>query len=504
MLKKIRKFWLGISIKRKIDSYALMVILVISLLVMFSIQLANFGLNSFNDILRDNSRCFDFQEAMEQESLAFEQYMRNRSEENKEDYFSCAARTEECIRRLPFDYTQIGSERYARTWNIINGYQNYQKERDALLEQNPEEENYISELYHVYELQSYLSTYARRLMQAMLTEGNAVYQQKAQMLHRIPGMILGFSVMIIVVILILTRLLSNTLVSPLVKLAHSSRRIAKNDFGGEDVLVNNQDEMGELVSAFNMMKHSTEGYINTLKKNQEMMELLHREEIERVETEKQLEAARLEFLKSQINPHFLFNTLNMISCTAKLEKADSTEKMITSLGNLFRYNLKMSEQIVFLSQELKVVDDYIYIQQMRFGSRIQYERKILVDAMEVRIPSFTLQPLVENAIVHGIGRKEEGGRIRLRIWQKDGRVIVSVTDTGVGMSGERLAQIRSTVGEKDGRTARVGIGLGNICKRIHAMYPDGEVRIYSSKNRGTVIQMVIPQTKTGQQPSGAA
>lgn len=105
-----------------------------------------------------------------------------------------------------------------------------------------------------------------------------------------------------------------------------------------------------------------------------MTELLHKEELERVEMEKQLEAARLEFLKSQINPHFLFNTLNMISCTAKLEKAGTTEKMIASLSSLFRYNLKMSEQVVFLEQELKIVDDYIYIQKMRFGGRIRYER----------------------------------------------------------------------------------------------------------------------------------
>ncbi|MCD8222629.1 MAG: histidine kinase [Clostridiales bacterium] len=499
MLNKIHDLWLGISIRKKISSYAMMVILVISLLVMFSIQLANFGLNSFNDILYDNSICYDFQEAVEQEIRSFEQYVRNRSQENREDYTSCVERTEECIELLPFDYSLIGSERYARTWNIKNSYRNYQTERDELLKKDPEDGDYIPALYHIYELQSYLSVYARRLVQVTLTEGNVTYQQRVQWLHRIPGMILCFSAAIVVVILILTRLLSNALVSPLVKMAHSSRKIAKNDFSGEDLLISNRDEMGELVSAFNMMKHSTEGYINTLKKNQEMLEMLHQEEMERVETEKQLEAAQLEFLKSQINPHFLFNTLNMISCTAKLEKADDTERMITSLGNLFRYNLKMSEQIVFLSQELKVVDDYMYIQQMRFGRRIRYERKILVDEREVRIPSFTLQQLVENAIVHGIGRKEEGGRIRVRIWQREGRVMVSVTDTGVGMSAERLTQIRSTVEEKGGRTARVGIGLGNICKRVRAMYRQGEVHIYSRENRGTVIQMVIPQAAGGQE-----
>ena len=98
--------------------------------------------------------------------------------------------------------------------------------------------------------------------------------------------------------------------------------------------------MGELVRAFNKMKRSTKGYIDTLKENHRMSELLHREEIERVEMEKQLSGARLELLKSQINPHFLFNTLNMIACMAKLEEAVTTERMISSMGSLFRYNLR--------------------------------------------------------------------------------------------------------------------------------------------------------------------
>lgn len=200
-----------------------------------------------------------------------------------------------------------------------------------------------------------------------------------------------------IMVMFLTKVLAGTFVTPLVMLAHNTRKIAKNDFSGRDVEVANKDEMGELVYAFNKMKHATEGYINTLKENNEMAELLHREEMEKIEMEKRLDAARLELLKSQINPHFLFNTLNLIACMAKLEEASTTERMITSMSNLFRYNLKTSEQIVPLEQELKVVQDYMYIQQMRFGSRIRYENSIEVDAKAVLIPAFTLQPVVENA-----------------------------------------------------------------------------------------------------------
>lgn len=167
------------------------------------------------------------------------------------------------------------------------------------------------------------------------------------------------------------------------------------------------------------------------------------------------------------------------------------------MSNLFRYNLKTTEQIVPLGQEIRVVRDYMYIQQMRFGDRIQYDCQLLVDEMAVKIPAFTLQPLVENAIVHGIGKKEQGGTVYLRVRRKQNRVIVLVADTGVGMDEEKRRNLEEAL-EKS-HTAKVGIGLGNIYQRIHAMYRDGEMRIYSRKGQGTVIWLEIPQEEIFQE-----
>ncbi len=494
-MEKVRRLWLRISLKQKLIFYAVMVIVIMGVSVVFSIQVVNFALDGFHGILYDNSRCHDFQEAVESEIGFFEIYARERTAESWDTYERGCHRTKECLDALPYDYRKIGAERYAKTWNVKNSYESYQKARDSVLAMNPEDEGYIAQLYKVYDMQEYLQTYARRLVQVTLTEGNAIYQQKVSVFYEVPYLILVFSVVMMVIVLILTRVMSNTLIRPLVKLAASSRMIAHNDFSEEDMKIENQDEMGELVNAFNKMKHSTEGYINTLKKNHEMAELLHKEEMERMDMEKRLEATRLELLKSQINPHFLFNTLNMISCMATLEKAGTTERMINSLGNLFRYNLKMSEQTVLLEQELKVVEDYIYIQKMRFGSRIRYESSVEVDAKLVRIPAFTLQPLVENAVIHGLSKKEQGGRIYLRVWSRQERIIISVADTGSGMSEDRLEEIRAAVKER--RTSKVGIGLGNIFKRIHTMYEHGEMEIYSRQGKGSVIQMAIPLEGNG-------
>lgn len=489
----LRNIWLTISIKKKIGIFAAMVILIMALSATFSICIMNFSLGGFNTILNDNSRCHDFQEALDLEIESFADYIRDATPDTRDQYVLSCVRTERCLRSLPFDYARIGTERYARTWSILNGYETYQAYRDELAETQVRESDFVERLYRVYKMQEYLQTYARRLVQVTLKEGNDSYQEKVPVFYNMPYLILAISAVLMGFVMFLTKILSNALVSPAVLLAQCARKIAKNDFTGEDPSVENRDEMGELVRAFNKMKRSTKGYIDTLKENHRMSELLHREEIERVEMEKQLSGARLELLKSQINPHFLFNTLNMIACMAKLEEAVTTERMISSMSSLFRYNLKTSEQIVTLARELKVVQDYMYIQQMRFGSHILYSCDLKVDAEQAMIPAFTLQPVVENAMVHGLSKKEQGGRVHVRIWEQGKRLVISVADTGLGMSEERLAEVTEAMKER--RTSRIGIGLGNIYKRIHMMYKQGEFRIASIEGRGTVIQMFIPQEK---------
>ena len=190
--------------------------------------------------------------------------------------------------------------------------------------------------------------------------------------------------------------------------------------------------------------------------------------------------------------HFLFNTLNMISSMARLEDAEITDKMTVSLGNLFRYNLRTVEQEVFLEQEIEAMDDYIYIQQMRFDNRIVYEKEIELDARAVKIPSFTLQPIVENAFVHGVSEKEQNGKISIKIWEENNKVIIVVKDNGCGMDENTLQEIHKKIYERNisGR----GIGLGNICRRIRMMYPEeGKFEISSVSGEGTTVRLEIPQ-----------
>ena len=158
MFRYLKDLWLTISLKRKLTAFAVIVILVMALSAAFNVNVMNYALNSFNVILNDNSKCHNFQEAMELEVKAFETYVRERSQENRDEYVLACVRTQRCLRSLPFEYGRIGAERYARTWNVRNGYEGYSVFRDRILEMDPQDEAFVPSLYKVYDMQSHLQT----------------------------------------------------------------------------------------------------------------------------------------------------------------------------------------------------------------------------------------------------------------------------------------------------------------------------------------------------------
>lgn len=488
--KKVDNKWISLSLKKKIQVFTGVVFLIISLSVIFDIWVVNFSLNDFRVILDDNAKSSDLIDTIEAESSWFEAYIKHPNEENHKEMEDAIDQTKKAVLSLPSDYSSMSIRRYAKTWSIKNSYANYIEKRDAVLGMNESNPEYIKQLYKVYDMQAYLHDYARSLMRYSLEDGKAVYVKKVRSLRKLPLVVILSGIMLFSVMISLSGLMNKTMIIPIMKLVNVSKEIASNNFFTDDVKVNNQDEMGDLVNAFNKMKYATGQYITTMEERRKMMDLLHKEELEKIEAEKNLETANLELLKSQINPHFLFNTLNVIGGMAKLEDADTTEKMIKALSTIFRYNLKTPQSEVVLAQELQVAGDYMYLQKMRFGSRIDYSIKCKVDKDLIMIPSFCLQPLLENSIIHGISKKEEGGKIFIDIRMKAEKIIITIVDTGIGMTQEELESLRLAI--KQGTNGKIGIGLGNIYKRIKRMYFDGDVKLLSRKNQGTIVRVAIP------------
>jgi len=205
-----------------------------------------------------------------------------------------------------------------------------------------------------------------------------------------------------------------------------------------------------------------------------------------VEQEKALLQARMDALVSQINPHFLFNTLNTISSLIRFDP-DMARTVLHKLSNILRRRLKGQVHFSLLQQELDFIDDYLDIEVVRFGrDKLQIRKEIDPETLDMVVPSMILQPLVENALRHGIAPKVEGGIITLKAKRGNGRLIVEVIDDGVGMSEQRQGEVYGS-----------GIGISNVRERLKVVYgQDFLLKIDSQPGKGTAIRFEIPELIT--------
>jgi len=198
--------------------------------------------------------------------------------------------------------------------------------------------------------------------------------------------------------------------------------------------------------------------------------------------ERLLLQARMEALQSQINPHFLFNTLNSVASLVRRDP-DSARVMIVKLGNILRRLLRKGDSFVPLRDELEFLDDYLDIEVARFGpEKLRVVKELDPASLEHLVPSMILQPLVENSVKHGLADKIEGGSIYIRSRCADHRVVIEIEDDGVGMPQAGASLSSGT-----------GIGMINVSKRLQVVYSDAaEITVESQPGRGTLIRLVLP------------
>jgi two-component system LytT family sensor kinase len=200
------------------------------------------------------------------------------------------------------------------------------------------------------------------------------------------------------------------------------------------------------------------------------------------EQEKLLLAAKIEALASQINPHFLFNTLTSISSLIRTQP-ETARMLITKLSGLLRRLMRSTDHFVTLREELESIDEYLAIEVVRFGPQLRVDKQIAPQTLDVIVPSMILQPLVENSIKHGLSRKVGGGRITIKTHARDGHTVIEVHDDGLGMTEERLVH---ALGD--------GIGLSNVDERLRVIYgANYHLKLTSVPGEGTCASVAIPE-----------
>ncbi|WP_169082437.1 sensor histidine kinase [Paenibacillus sp. PL91] len=207
--------------------------------------------------------------------------------------------------------------------------------------------------------------------------------------------------------------------------------------------------------------------------------------------------AQLSALQAQINPHFLYNTLNIMKSISRVRGIEEVAEMAESLAELFKYSMKNLHHPIPLRDEMDHISNYMNIQQHRFGSRFAFSMDVPEPLLEASVLKLTVQPLVENAIVHGLGKVKSGGRIGIAVRLLGGELIIEVSDNGCGIEEERIHMLRRRLASIQAADAydedELGIGLSNIAQRIKLFHGDKYgVELISATGRGTTVRLTFP------------
>lgn len=271
--------------------------------------------------------------------------------------------------------------------------------------------------------------------------------------------------------------LSKSIYTPIKKLHDVTTTITKNDLQAL-VTSDNRDEIAELGMSFNIMIGKIKELLDSKMKEQE-----------------NLKKAELRALQAQINPHFLYNTLDTIIWMAEAKKTSQVVEIVSALSSFFRISLSKGMDWITIGEEVERTRSYLTIQKMRYQDILDFKIDVDDDVSENTILKLILQPLVENALYHGIKNKRQGGTISVRARRNgENEILLEVEDDGIGFTPDKLSQLRAELDDDSGDIKlESGFGIGNVNKRIRLYYgkPYG-LSVRSEYNTGTCVTLVVP------------
>ena len=281
-------------------------------------------------------------------------------------------------------------------------------------------------------------------------------------------------VVLIVVVAVSAVMIVSGIIQPISQLNQATEKIAQGDFNAR-AQADSDDEVAELAVSFNNMAGSMQSLIDKVK-----------------EDERKMRKADLRLLQEQIQPHFLYNTLDTIVWLIESNEPDEAVTMVVTLSDFFREILSKGKEFISIEEEEKHISSYLQIQEMRYRDILEYDIQLDQVIYKYQILKLTLQPVVENALYHGIKYKRAKGCIHIH-GEKEGDIIrLTVRDDGVGMDEEELEQLRQQI-EKPCQETEKGFGLANVNERIHMYFgPEYGMKIQSQKGNGTTVEIVIP------------
>jgi two-component system, sensor histidine kinase YesM len=268
--------------------------------------------------------------------------------------------------------------------------------------------------------------------------------------------------------------MSERISKPILKLCRLMDRVKQGDF---DVIsdIRGYEEVNQLKDSFNEMAAEIKKLLEDIRDN-----------------EMQKRKSEMDFLRAQINPHFLYNTLFSIQCMIELKKNDHAVLMMAAFTDLLKKTLSVDTDFITLKEEFESTEKYLVLQQIRYGDKIHYECEMGAETEQCLVPALIIQPIVENAIFHGIEAKEEAGLIIVESVVSEGALLITVSDDGVGLDEKELARMTAQFGEREYQSGR-SIGILNVLNRIKINFGEEYgLTVESEPGIGTSVTMRLP------------
>jgi two-component system sensor histidine kinase YesM len=363
---------------------------------------------------------------------------------------------------------------------------------------------YTEQFNKATQVYDYANDYIDKLKIYEFKENNTYYVQASERLASMQVFNIAIIILATVVDFVLIILFSYSVAEPIIRLSKAASEIAQGNYDVPPVEVHSNDEVKTLALSFNHMAESIKRQVVENQEKTRIENCLKEQEMQNLKMKSMLNEVELRSLQAQINPHFMFNTLNAALQLAMFEGANRTQLFLENFSGLLRYNLGNIRIPSTLMDEIGNVESYVYLLNERYGNKISFTKEVEEGIFNVEMPRMTLQPIVENSFIHGINTLESGGQIKVAAHRAGQTVRVEISDNGRGMSRETIEQILA------GRTAETAehrekdgwsIGLKNVISRLMLFYRIEEVNkiieIKSKEQVGTCVALILPIREQG-------
>lgn len=327
---------------------------------------------------------------------------------------------------------------------------------------------------NIYVLTALVQEYMYNYLYCESVQLNLLQQQIARQIGLEILLVLGLTAVLTALLIRYSVRLSRSVTAPIVELSRRAEDVTGGDLTAREPVRSETYEIRTLSEGMEQM-------ISRI--NAQILEITQKQE--------SLRRTELALLQAQINPHFLYNTMDTIIWLIEAGRQQAAVEMVSNLSAFFRHSLSKGEDVIPLSEEERHVRSYLQIQQARYKDILDYTIAIDPALHGIMLPKLTLQPLVENALYHGIKRKRGKGRIHIISRQEGQDVLLQITDDGAGMSGERLEEVRQAIAAG----ARVGFGLVAVHERLQLFFGgDYGLTVSSQEGIGTTVTARIPHS----------